>query len=476
MFKYIARILEEFRGCFSRRTTFQWFVLAVIGLCIRTDYYGVTSIVRCLNLEGRCYAKLLHFFRSKGYSLESLTKKWQSVVCGTESIFEYNGRKILIGDGVKQGKDARKMPGVKKQHQESENATKAKYIFGHMFGCISVLAGNVNKLFAVPIQINIQDGVKDIHGWNSIINEDSHCVQLISHGVEAAKTFGKSYLLLDRYFLTVPVLKRLAELISDDLNLLHIVTKAKSNCVGYLEDYPLYSGKGRPRKKGTKVVMKELFPKEELFKKATLRLYGQEQELSYYSIDLLWGNNHYQKLRFVLTVMNGAKSILVTTDLTLSPIQVIELYGFRSKIEACFRELKQVIGAFTYRFWSNAMPRLRRYAKKDDVPIIETVESNRDKVLISDTLKAIEVYVFLSCIAIGIIQLVSLKFSSLISISDLEYQRTFSNEYTFSEANISQYLSRNIYAFCQQNQHNLISKIILQYRKHIDFNRFDTAA
>jgi len=31
---------------------------------------------------------------------------------------------ILVGDGVKQAKESRKMPGIKKLHQESENSSK----------------------------------------------------------------------------------------------------------------------------------------------------------------------------------------------------------------------------------------------------------------------------------------------------------------------------------------------------------------
>lgn len=43
---------------------------------------------------------------------------------------------IYVGDGVKASKEAKKMPGVKKLHQESENSSKGEYILGHMFGGI----------------------------------------------------------------------------------------------------------------------------------------------------------------------------------------------------------------------------------------------------------------------------------------------------------------------------------------------------
>lgn len=65
-----------------------------------------------------------------------------------------------MADGVKQAKEARHMPGVKKLHQKSENQSKAEYIFGHMFGGVGILIGNLQKMFCVPLILTIQEGLK----------------------------------------------------------------------------------------------------------------------------------------------------------------------------------------------------------------------------------------------------------------------------------------------------------------------------
>ena len=70
-------------------------------------------------------------------------------------------------------------------------------------------------------------------------------------------------------------------------------------------------------------------------------MYGEQQEVSYYCTELLWGQKLYQELRFVLVQYKGSKSILVSTDLTLSPKRIIELYAYRFSIEELFREFKQ---------------------------------------------------------------------------------------------------------------------------------------
>lgn len=46
---------------------------------------------------------------------------------------------------MNQAKKARRMPGVKKLHQELENSPKAEYIFYHLFGAISILIGTSQK-------------------------------------------------------------------------------------------------------------------------------------------------------------------------------------------------------------------------------------------------------------------------------------------------------------------------------------------
>lgn len=93
---------------------------------------------------------------------------------------------------------------------------------------------------------------------------------MVEDAYDAAKTFGSSLLLLDRYFLSVPALARLAELNTLGSVRLEVIARAKQNCVAFkLPERK--SGRGRPAKKGDKLILKDLFSADStLFTKTVL--------------------------------------------------------------------------------------------------------------------------------------------------------------------------------------------------------------
>ena len=113
MLKYINSILYNFRSCFSREASFHWFVVLIVGFMIRSDRLGIPSIIRDLSLHSRHYETLIHFFRSSAWSLESIRFKWFQVVRHVAPLYSVNGAVVLVGDGMKQAKEARRMPGIK---------------------------------------------------------------------------------------------------------------------------------------------------------------------------------------------------------------------------------------------------------------------------------------------------------------------------------------------------------------------------
>ena len=473
MFPRLETYLNEFRPCFTREAAFKWFVIIVIAFMQRGDSLGMTSVIRDLMLDGNCYECLRAFFYSSAWSLETLREKWYSIVCNSGLVYKVQGRTVLAGDGVKQSKEARYMPGVKKMVQESEDSSKAQFIFGHLFGAVGVILGRTAGLLCLPLKMNIQDGLNAASAWDgSEISPESHVLQMIQNSFETAKSFGKSLVLLDRYFLSVPALKRLAKLNAEynsEENLLEIVTKAKTNCVAYLKPPPPDPHqRGRRRLKGDAVYIRNLWNDSDKFQKANAFIYGKLSEVQYYSCDLLWGKKLYQELRFVLAEYNGMRSILVSSDLSLSPLEIIELYALRFKIENCFREFKQQFGGFSYHFWTKSLEKLNHFKKQEEPDPIQLVTDPHDKKIILSKVKAIEGFVLFSSVAMGLNQMLSLNEELDGVVQSARYLRTAPRS-RVSEASIMYFLQKSFFALMLQHPDSFITRYILEKQK-LSFN------
>ena len=461
MFDFIDKILSSFVSCFSRKAAFRWFVVLTLGLMLRSDKLGVTSVIRDLALKPDCYLSMLHFFRASSWSLDRIRQCWFQTVLRFFPLYQEGAFHVLVGDGVKQSKEGRRIPGVKKLCQESENSAKPQFIHGHMFGGLGILAGSIRSMACIPLSIRLHDGLQDTFGWEaSTVSCASHVVQMVEDAYLAAKTFGNSILLLDRYFLSVPALKRLQELASEETVHMEIVTKAKCNCTAFEKPSLQKSGRGRPPKKGKAVRLKDLFlSHKEYFREAKVTVYGKEEKLRYYSIDLLWGQKLYQELRFVLVEYHGTQSILAGTSLELNPLSMIRLYSYRFRIECTFRELKQQTGAFCYHFWSKHMPRLNYYRKKTEPSALEQVKDDHARMKILQTVRAIEMHMALSCIAMGTVQCLSLRTEGKLRTEQIRYQRTPSKG-KVSEGAMMHYLRKHIFRFMWQNPGLHITRLI----------------
>ena len=458
MLKFIDEILLCFRPCFSRMAAFEWFATIITGLMVRSDSLGITSIIRNLVLDPSLYSCMEHFFHADSWDWYDIFARWTKTVSKYAPLKHISGRTVLIGDGVKRASDGRYMPCIKKMVQESESASKPTFIHGHFFGAVGVLAGKASKSFCLPLSVQIHDGDRVISEW---LGDESvsHVVQMLRDGFRAAQHFGSSLFVLDRYFLTVPLLKEWKACSEKAPGLLHVVTRAKRNCTAY-ERPGAYKGRGRRPVHGTAVHLRDLFISDAaLFQEARLRMYGTEKEVRFLSGTYLWGQKLYQPLKFVLVEYEKTQAILVCMDLSMCAEDIILAYAHRFKIEAMFREMKQCFGGFCYHFWSKAVPKLDRYLRKAAADPLEQVKDGQERRRVLKTLKAIEGYVLFSSIAMGITQLLCLKYEGKIQVSDFRYLRTPSHQ-VISEASMMEYLRRNLFRFMARQEELTITKII----------------
>ena len=238
MFKILDNILFKFQTVFTYEAAFNWFVIIVIGFIVRFDHMGVSSFIRWLYLDPIHYDALLLFFKTSSWTLDNLLVRWISVSITLFPVIEFNGRLLLIGDGIKISKEAFKMPGVKKLHQHSANNGKSDKIWGHHFGYICILAGNLKKRFCVPLYGQLHEGVGIIRPEVGINGKSATIVtRMAKMAIDTTKKTGRlCYIVLDVYFSTGPMFNILKAAVDDKgRQSVHVITRAKSNYVGFTD-------------------------------------------------------------------------------------------------------------------------------------------------------------------------------------------------------------------------------------------------
>lgn len=119
------------RTAFSRQTTFLCAMIIFPGMTIRDDMLGVTSIVRAFGLAPKSYHSLLRALHSQAINLDKLLELWVQLCMRIFKPMRIEGFMVLIADGIKVGKEGKKMPAVRSLHQDSSSNAKAEFIMGH---------------------------------------------------------------------------------------------------------------------------------------------------------------------------------------------------------------------------------------------------------------------------------------------------------------------------------------------------------
>ena len=129
--------------------------------------------------------------------------------------------------------------------------------------------------------------------------------------------------------------------------------------------------------------------------------------MSFLAVNLLWKPTG-EFIRFVFALTRRGPIVLMCHDLEMQPVAAIELYCLRVRVETMLAMLKQLIGAFQYHFWSKRLPRHSRKPKKNQSLKPPT---KADLPPVQRCWEGYERFAMLAAIALGLVQLIALKFA-----------------------------------------------------------------
>lgn len=453
--------VNQLRSACSRQKTFLWMIIVLIGISTRCgDIAGVTSIIRALGLEPYYYNRLLDFFHSPALNLKLLVSLWAQLVIKifSSALVTVNGRYVLVGDGIKIAKEGKKMPAVKSLHQESDSNTKAEYIMGHSCQAVAILAGAAKGFFAIPLLSEIHEGLVFSNRCARTLYDK------LLQALQRLAINAPYYFVADAYYAVAKMARGLLEQGN------HLITRVKKNAIAYMEVKPnsRKNKRGRPKKYGKKIKLRCLFDDFDKFICAESSIYGEEKINIYFrEINLFWRSAGLM-VKFIAAIhpVRG-KILLMCTDLNLSALDIIKLYGLRFKIEVSFKQSLRTVGVYAYHFWMKKMKSIKR--KSGNQYLHHKTAQYRNSV--KRKMGAYHRYIQLGLIAQGLLQYLSTMHPAIVWKQFGSWLRTIRPGIPPSEQVTAMALKNSLSEFLADKNSEQIFKIFI--REKIDTSRLE---
>lgn len=442
----------ELRSAFSRQTTFLWAAVFCAGIAIRNNTRGVTSIVDVFGLQAKSYDCLLGLFHSSAVKLDLLVSCWVRLCFKLFRPVCIEGHMVIFGDGIKVGKEGKKMPAVKLMHQSSQSNSKAEYVMGHYLQALSLAVTTPSgNIAAVPLTSRIHDGlVFSNRSQKTVINRFA---DIISETSAAVGTPAIS--VADSYYANKTMVEEVSKFDC------HLVSRVAQNAVAYEPaETPKVPRRGRPAKKGKKVKLRDLFDSLEY----------ESEDFRYSCRDLYWCQAK-RVIRFVICEHESkGRIILMCTKLDLDPITIIRLYSSRWLIETGFKTAIHEIGSYSYRFWMKEMKPTKRSQTKQYLH--KETKKYRDQV--ERKIRAYHIHLALSCITQGLMIHLAINFKQQVFASFNGWLRTIRENVEPSEIIVSNALAATFTNFLQANPMSFAWINFMKKRMEPKRSRFST--
>jgi len=344
-------LTAEFSQSKKGRERGPWFVYTLLAIILPFTSSKSSNLLRALKiLFGLSDIKKKRFYTFMASPKIPWGRLWPRVWKMIPQP-QTNGRLLIALDDFINPKTGKKIFACAKVFDHAAKQNQSKYPWAQNIVSIGLLKMIKGRWACLPLSSRFYHLKKDIEqnspqcGGRKIQFQTKHsqAIEMIS---DVASVFPESNLIVvtDSWFGNDGMWSPLRKSLSDRV---HMISRLRSN--NNLFELLVENGKrkrGRPRiygnKLGTTASLANV--QREQAREVEVNLYGRQR--SVLACDRVVMLKTLKCPVRVVWVYRRTKWVaLFSTDLTLSVAEIIEYYGARWKIEACFKELKQDIGS-----------------------------------------------------------------------------------------------------------------------------------
>lgn len=344
--------LESFGQLFSS-PSYSYFKAYIWGMMMVNGRKCITNIGHTCFFLDRHIASFERFLSEHKWDMNQVSRILVRLLVETlKEKLCIHGAFLLAVDSTYCAKSSKRMIGVQRWRERSSNPDRQKCCLGHHWAIAGFITNLADRFLCFPFFTMMLSGKKNplgyICGYETEATETKATVRpmtfwdtVIAMVFQTRQFLDQSPLRIvaDAYFANASFINPLIE---KDI---HVVTRWRKDGVGW-DDPPAYCGRGRPRKYGKEWKLVELL-QSFTPQRIKVNIYGKTAHVNVVVRDM---NLRYMSRKVRVVVVEGLDEIiiLISTDMTLTAAQIIEIYSSRFSIEIAIRDLKQHFGFGDY--------------------------------------------------------------------------------------------------------------------------------
>ena len=255
----------------------------------------------------------------------------------------------LIVDDVAVVRSSKKAPGVHWVHNHTQKPNRPRCIWGQCWVALGISVSFGKRVASIPLLLHLKRTTGNASKLKSVL-------VLLRCVVPTLKATGTKTirLLIDAWYMKGTLIIPLAA------QGIYVIGRVRWDTALFLPPPQRRKRRGRPRTYGTKITTESVDRLH--IHQRTFHIYGKRQPVRYRSIRCL---ARFLKGIPVIAVWMQLEnqrgwSLILSTDITLTPERIIKLYARRWKIEPMFNELKHMVGL--KETWQQSRQALSRWA------------------------------------------------------------------------------------------------------------------